>query len=234
ASAATGSVGRIAVTVPAPQGTGPATLWNLRRDERVREVGVKGVGATISADEARIVTWNSDSVTFWNGNGGRIKAIGMPDGVVPMRVALSPNHEWAAVLTQRNRSRKNVLVWKLSATDASPSNTGIPVSPTATSVVFGPGGRLVVYGGSEVAVTEASDLSPPKPLSPESQAPLNTVTFSKEGRYIVTASEDGLARVYLASSRTLQTTMPAAASMKGAVMSRDGALVATAGNDGIA
>jgi WD40 repeat protein len=97
-----------------------------------------------------------------------------------------------------------------------------------------PNARFVLTRGAGTNAVLVADLSTgATPLLNVGPSVVDSAQFSHDSNRVVTASEDGLVRVFDAATASLVVSMPAGGgSVKQATFSTDGALVAGAGNDG--
>ncbi len=200
---------------------GRAHLWTLPRLTTV-PVGRGVTGAAVSQDERRIVTWGTHSVAVWDTTGRHLALI--PAGSV---VDAAFTEDGRRVLTVD--ANGDVRAW--SGRRYATRDDVLPL-PGAKQVVAGPHALAVVVPAAGPAVlAHLGDHTYRKLLG--NAAAIDSASFDRTGRHVVTASEDGLVRVYDTKTAAPVVAVPTnGGAVKDATFSHDGALVATATNDG--
>jgi WD40 repeat protein len=199
---------------------GAAQLWNLTTHER-RFLSDGVEGAAVSEDDARVFTWGRGGSVLWAANGRRIGAVRAADVA---DAGFTADHR---LLTLDANGR----LWGLSPQDGS-SPTPLASTEDGKVLVVGPHRKAVVIPGAGAAQLVDLDTGRSKPLAGNG-APIDAAAFDAAGRHVVTASEDGLLRVYDAGTESLVLAVPTnGGAVKDAAFSHNGALIATATNDG--
>lgn len=96
---------------------------------------------------------------------------------------------------------------------------------------FSPDGQRVLAASTN-GFAALYDLHGEEKLRLKHPAPVNSATFSANGKWIVTSCDDGIARIWDAASGEAKQSFTASGRIWHAVLSADETLLATAGNDG--
>jgi len=108
----------------------------------------------------------------------------------------------------------------------------LAVDPQLSLLLAAAAARIEPTRQVEDVLRQAAIASHERILLP-ARGPVTGVTFSPDGRFILTASEDGAARVYTRAGARM-AVLRHRGPITGAVFSPDGGLIATAGSDGTA
>src|SRR5262249_51392522 len=140
-------------------------------------------------------------------------------------------HRWLVVLAQPSPSTPpSIDVWHIQG--QSPSEYARIAAPLGvTTVAISPNARFVLAraAGSNVVLVDNISTGSRHRLK-VGAAVVDSAEFSRAGDRVVTAGEDSLVRIFNSASGALLASMPnSGGSVKQAVFSNDGALVAGAG-----
>ncbi|WP_141747278.1 hypothetical protein [Streptomyces agglomeratus] len=182
----------------------------------------------VSPDGALIASAGNDGVVrLWDVRGHQIAALtGHPDRV--QAVAFSPDGRLLASVTRNNV----VTLWNVRhrrhETKPFPT-TGLGAS---TDIAFDPGGRYLAAATLGPFVWDVRDVASPSPLTPKYSARLVTsLTFSRDGRRLVTSSPGGYINEWDVTGGTLvDRTDTHQGAVQDLALSPDGSLIATAGD----
>ena len=85
-----------------------------------------------------------------------------------------------------------------------------PVKTLPSSAAFGPGDRLVVVGGRTARIWNVTNAESPQLVAALAghRDEINTAVFSRDGRFVVTASNDRTARIWESGSGRLVAVLP--------------------------
>jgi WD40 repeat protein len=196
-----------------------ARTWDL--ESGGHDLLTRGVqGAVMRDDDSRIFTWGDASV-LWTGSGRRISAV-------------PAAHVLDAGFTAENRLLTLDANGRLEEWSGGGGARPTPLAsvPGPKELVVGPGRKAVVIPSAGLAQVVDLDTGPAFKLAGNA-APIDAAAFDSSGRHIVTASEDGLVRVYDAETGSLVLAVPTnGGAVKDATFSHNGAVIATATNDG--
>ena len=187
-----------------------------------RELPVRGISIRPTRLQQIAVAFDDGEVPLFDANTGRISsrisAINRPNVS-----GLSPNGAWLVIGSENGR----VTVWKLSDGDRfSPSTHRGGV----LAMAFSPkANKIVTAGGDTIAMT---NLSMEKELYRiPIQSPIRDISFSPNGSWFVTGSDDHLIRVWDTLSGNEQLVMSQNGGVTEVVVSSDGRWIATTGDD---
>jgi WD40 repeat protein len=199
------------------QGVSPkAARAPLELDGHTRRINA----LAYSHDGARLATASGDGyIKLWQSSNGKMLRQLHVDGVGPYQVndvAFTPNNALVVAAASDGalriwNSAGGDLVWDSSAKPApsgsvsTPSATATvaPRLPTLLHVSVAPNGKSIAVGAVDgsVAVYNVSATPPARLWSrSDSHGAINAVSFDAAGRYVLTASDDGSARIFDANT----------------------------------
>jgi WD40 repeat protein len=205
--------------------SGAAAVFNLvtQREIRLHARGDFIVAKGVSADGTRVLTESSDGkgawATVWNGYTGAPIARFKPAAVA----AISPDGRLLVTTT----SLGSIRVWD--ATNSKHPVARLDKHVRAETVAFSSDAKRVVVAGFgfariwEIRKKKSIDLHLPA-------ADINSVAFSRDGRFVLTAGEDTPTRIW-ETAHGRQVAVLAHESVEAATFLPDGKHVATIGDD---
>ena len=192
---------------------------HLREEPSLLAVSAKGTKLLLAAARGSAVV---DTRTL-----GRVDIPPLPGkDAVLVAAALSPNGRWVALADDHDAVRV------FDARSGKPSVARV-IPAAVTAVAFGPGERLAIGAADgRVELWTARTRAKPSVLTGHTDA-VTSVTFSRDGGWLVTTSSDRTARIWIARTGAAQATfLGHTDAVTGATLSRDGARIATTSEDG--
>jgi len=160
-----------------------------------------------------LIAGSTDQVEIRNASNGVVWRTLRSLGAGAMAAAWSPDGRSVAGFGTSGR----VVLWDV--------ETGQPVTQTqgapslSPAIAFSPGGERVAISASNSdnvpSILEVSNLSGPRIALHGHMGRVNSVSWSRDGKEVLTASDDGTARVWDSSTGALRLTVPGVAAATG-------------------
>ena len=185
-------------------GTGPARLWDPRRNKVIASYGTQAWGAALSADGKNVVAADTadaeNRVRVWDARSGSLretsKKLGWTYGA-PRFVGTDSRHV-ALFLPNDNATRWHAEVWEWQRGGNAFQRIGAESRRAAFLSVSKDGRYVAVPLDKRVQVFDADTM---KRIGQTSESPdhvTTTVSISDSGRWLATTGDDGRARLWLA------------------------------------
>ena len=173
--------------------------------------------AAFSPDGSRFATASRDrSVRVWDTSTGNLLTAPLYHEGPVSRVDFSSEHMWLATITQN----EIVRVWDLE------SGPKYPHESVKRAAFHSDGTRIMTAGDFEVKVW---DVAAGKSLSLTPRSQIYQASVSPDGQRIATATEDGLVRIWNATTGTEVQSLRHGRRARNAVFSSDGRTLASGG-----
>jgi WD40 repeat protein len=227
---------------------GNLVIWDGSTGRRLRELrdpqGKSIVTVAYNDSGTEFVTASLDgadgAATIWNASTGRpVRQLLEPAGATSSTASFSPEINDASfspngteVVTAGGNAAR---IWSVATGKVLEVLQSSGTTSAMSTAVFNPDGtEVVTTDGSTAQIWNLATGQPLVTISEPDE--LNDAEFSPDGSQILTASADGTARIWSASTGAQQVEMPepGAAVLNRASFSPDGKEVVTASNDGTA